>query len=115
MNTYLIIAVIFICLILEALYSGGEIALIASDINQMKFFARRGSFSAGQAVKLMEKPEWFISTTLIGTNLAIIAGSTLATGLLIGVFGPERGEKISFFVILKLKIKNLQTFKWPFT
>jgi len=100
MNTYLIIAVIFICLILEALYSGGEIALIASDIHRMKFFARRGSFSAEQAVKLMEKPEWFISTTLIGTNLAIIAGSTLATGLLIGAFGPARGEQISFFVML---------------
>ena len=88
MNAYLIIAIIFICLILEALYSGGEIALIASDINRMKFLATRGSFSAQQAVKLMEKPEWFISTTLIGTNLAIIAGSTLATGLLIGAFGP---------------------------
>ena len=100
MNTYLIIAVIFLCLILEALYSGGEIALIASDIHRMKFFARRGSFSAGHAVKLMEKPEWFISTTLIGTNLAIIAGSTLATGLLIGAFGPIRGEQISFFVML---------------
>ena len=100
MSTYLIIAVIFICLILEALYSGGEIALIASDIHRMKFFARRGSFSARQAVKLMEKPEWFISTTLIGTNLAIIVGSTLATGLLIGAFGPVRGEKISFFVML---------------
>jgi len=100
MNTYLIIAVIFICLILEALYSGGEIALIASDIHRMKFLARRGSFSARQAVKLMEKPEWFISTTLIGTNLAIIAGSTVATGLLIGIFGPVRGEQISFFVML---------------
>jgi putative hemolysin len=100
MSTYLIIAVICICLILEALYSGGEIALIASDINRVKFFARRGSFSAGQAVKLMEKPEWFISTTLIGTNLSIIAGSTLATGLLIGAFGPVRGEQISFFVML---------------
>jgi len=51
MNTYLIIAIIFICLIFEALYSGSEIALIASDINRIKFFARRGSFSAGQAVK----------------------------------------------------------------
>ena len=100
MNTYLIIAIIFICLILEALYSGGEIALIASDINRMKFYARRGSFSAGQAVKLMEKPEWFISTTLIGTNLSIIVGSTLATGLLIGAFGPARGEQISLFVML---------------
>jgi putative hemolysin len=58
MNIYLIIAIIFICLILEALYSGGEIALIASDINKVKSFARRGSSSAGLAVKLMEKPEW---------------------------------------------------------
>ena len=97
---YLIIAIIFICLILEALYSGGEIALIASDINRMKFLARRGSFSAGQAVKLMEKPEWFISTTLIGTNLSIIVGSTLATGLLIGAFGPTCGEQFSLFVML---------------
>jgi putative hemolysin len=100
MNIYLIIAIIFICLILEALYSGGEIALIASDINKVKSFARRGSSSAGLAVKLMEKPEWFISTTLIGTNLAIIVGSTLATGLFIGAFGPVRGEQISLLVML---------------
>jgi len=100
MSAYLIIAIIFICLILEALYSGSEIALIASDINKVKSFARRGSSSAGLAVKLMEKPEWFISTTLIGTNLAIIVGSTLATGLLIGAFGPVRGEQISMLVML---------------
>ena len=100
MSIYLIIAVILICLILEALYSGSEIALIASDINKVKSFARRGSSSAGLAVKLMEKPEWFISTTLIGTNLAIIVGSTLATGLLIGAFGSVRGEQISMLVML---------------
>ena len=100
MSIYLIIAVIFICLILEALYSGSEIALIASDINKVKSIARRGSSSASLAVKLMEKPEWFISTTLIGTNLAIIVGSTLATGLLIGAFGPVRGEQISMLVML---------------
>ena len=100
MNIYLIIAIIFICLILEALYSGGEIALIASDINRVKYFARKGSYSAGQAARLIEKPEWFISTTLIGTNLAIIIGSTLATGLFIGALGPVRGEQISLFVML---------------
>lgn len=100
MNTYLIIAVIFICLILEALYSGGEVALFSSDINKMKFLAGRGSSSAGQAVKLLEKPEWFISTTLIGTNLSIIIASTLATGLFISYFGVIRGEQISLIVML---------------
>lgn len=100
MNFYLIIIVIFLCLVLEALYSGGEIALISSDINKIRFIARRGSFSARQAVKLMEKPEWFISTTIIGTNLAIVVGSTLAAGLLIAAFGSVRGEQLSLLIIL---------------
>jgi len=100
MNAYLIIAIIFICLLLEVLYSGGEVALFSSDINKMKFLAGRGSSSAGQAVRLLEKPEWFISTTLIGTNLSIITASTLATGLFISYFGVVRGEQISLIVML---------------
>jgi CBS domain containing-hemolysin-like protein len=85
---------------LEALYSGGEVALFSSDINKIKFLAGRGSSSAGEAVKLLEKPEWFISTTLIGTNLSIIIASTLATGLFISYFGVVRGEQISLIVML---------------
>lgn len=100
MNTYLIITIIFVCLILEALYSGGEIALISSDINRIRFFARRGSFSARQALKLMEQPEWFISTTIVGTNLAVVTSSTLATGLFISLFGPVQGERISLIILM---------------
>jgi len=99
MSIYLIVAIIVICFILEALYSGGEIALISSDINKIRFFAGRGSFSARQALKLMERPEWFISTTIIGTNLAIITSSTLATGLFISFFGPVHGEQISLLIV----------------
>lgn len=100
MSIYLIVTIIFICLILEALYSGGEIALISSDINKIRFFAGRGSFSARQALRLMERPEWFISTTIIGTNLAIVTSSTLATGLFISFFGPGYGEQISLLILL---------------
>ncbi len=100
MSVYLIVVVILICLILEALYSGGEVALFSSDINKIKYYARKGSSGAKQAVKLKENPEWFISTALIGTNLAIIVASTLATGLLIKYFGSERGEQIAFLIML---------------
>ena len=102
MSLYLIIALILICLILEALYSGGEVALFSSDINKIKYYARRGSRAAMQAVKLKEHPEWFISTALIGTNLAIIVASTLATGLLIKYFGAKAGEQIAFAVMLPI-------------
>ena len=100
MSFYLIIAVILFCLVLEMLYSGGEVALFASDINKLKSRAHQGSFSAERAVKLKERPEWFISTALVGTNLAIIIASTLATGLLISLYGPERGEKIAFMIMI---------------
>ncbi len=100
MSIYLIIAIIIICLILEALYSGGEIALISSDINKIRFFARRGSASARHALQLMEKPEWFISTTIIGTNLAIVTSTTLATGLFLSFFGPVYGGQISMLIII---------------
>jgi len=68
MSLYLMIAVILLCLVLEALYSGGEVALFSSDINKIKYYARQGSSGARQAVKLKEHPEWFISTALIGTK-----------------------------------------------
>src|SRR5512145_1324027 len=100
MSLYLIVAVIVLCLFLEALYSGGEVALFSSEINKIKYHASQGSSGAKQAVKLKEHPEWFISTALIGTNLAIIVASTLATGLLIDAFGAEQGERIAFLVLL---------------
>ena len=74
--------------------------MISSDINKIRFFAGRGSFAARQALRLMEQPEWFISTTIIGTNLAIITSSTLATGLFISFLGPVYGEQISLVILL---------------
>ncbi len=100
MNFYLIIAVILFCLVLEMLYSGGEVALFASDINRLKNRAHQGSQAAERAVKLKERPEWFISTALVGTNLTIIIASTLATGLLISLYGPARGEQIAFMIMI---------------
>ena len=102
MSVYLIIAAILFCLVLEMLYSGGEVALFASDINKLKNRAHQGSSGAVQAVKLKERPEWFISTALVGTNLAIIIASTLATGLLISFYGHARGEQIAFMIMLPI-------------
>jgi CBS domain containing-hemolysin-like protein len=100
MSVYLIIAIILFCLMLEMLYSGGEVALFASDINKLKNRAHQGSSGAEQAVKLKERPEWFISTALVGTNVAIIIASTLATGLLISFYGPARGQQMAFMIML---------------
>jgi len=102
MSVYLIIAVILFCLVLEMLYSGGEVALFASDINKLRNRAHQGSKASMRAVKLKARPEWYISTALIGTNLAIIIASTLATGLLISLYGPARGEHFAFMMMIPI-------------
>ena len=102
MSVYLIIAVILFCLVLEILYSGGEVALFASDINKLRNRAHQGSKASMRAVKLKARPEWYISTALIGTNLAIIVASTLATGLLISLYGPARGEHFAFMMMIPI-------------
>ncbi len=100
MSVYLTIAAILLCLILEILYSGGELALFASDNNKLKNLAEHGSKAARQAVRLKERPEWFISTALIGTNIAIISASTLVTGFMIARLGPDKGEQAAFMMMI---------------
>ena len=62
--------------------------------------AHRGSKASKLAAKLKARPEWYISTALIGSNLAIIIASTLATALLISFYGPSRGKQIAFMFMI---------------
>jgi len=99
-NNALSFLLIILCLCLEGLFSGGEIALIASDIYKIRQKAKRGSKLARMAVKLSEKPEWFLATTLTGTNLCVVTSTAVATGLFVSIFGEGRGELISVFIMV---------------
>lgn len=100
MDNHITVVLILLCLCLECLYSGGEIAFISSDIHRIRNKAKAGLRSAGRAVKLLESPEWFLATTLTGTNLFIVTSTTLMTALCISVFGSSRGEMISMLVMI---------------
>ncbi len=102
MTDLLFLLPILIFLFLEGLFSGGEISLVACDINIMKRKAKKGSRSAAIALKLMEKPEWFLATTLTGTNLCAVTNTALTTALFISMFGAERGALLSIVVMIPL-------------
>jgi CBS domain containing-hemolysin-like protein len=82
------------------LYSGGEIAFISSDINRIRNQAKHGMKSARLALKLLESPEWFLATTLTGTNLFIVTSTTLTTALCLSFFGGSRGEMVSMLIMI---------------
>jgi putative hemolysin len=100
MDNNIAIILILLCLCLESLYSGGEIAFISSDIHRIRNKAKTGLRSAGLALKLLESPEWFLATTLTGTNLFIVTSTTLTTSLCLTLFGTAQGELISMLVMI---------------
>jgi putative hemolysin len=100
MDSIIIIVFILVCLLLESLYSGGEIAYVSSDINRVKNKVKSGSASARLALRLLDSPEWFLATTLTGTNLFIVTSTTLMTMLCLSFFGQSRGEVISLLLMI---------------
>ena len=100
MSDILTLLLILLCIALEGLFSGGEIALIASDIHRIRQKAEGGSKSAAIALKLLDNPEWFLATCLTGTDLCVITSTALATSLFIAALGPARGEWVSVAVMV---------------
>jgi len=100
MDNIVTITIILLCLCLEGLYSGGEIAYISSDVHRIRNKAQKGSRSARRALSLLESPEWFLATTLTGTNVSIVTSTTLATALFITMLGTARGEIASLLIMV---------------
>ena len=100
MDNFLSFLLVLLCLCLEGIFSGGELALVASDVNKIRQRAQGGSRQAKRVLKLLEKPDWFLATTLTGTNLCVVTSTTVATAFFITRFGPAQGAVISIFVMI---------------
>jgi CBS domain containing-hemolysin-like protein len=76
----ILVLIIPCLLLLEALFSGSEMALISCDRIKIRHQAREGLKGAQAAERLLEHPDRFLATTLVGTNLCVVANSA-ATAL----------------------------------
>ena len=78
---------IILCLLASFFFSGSETALTASSRARMSALESAGDKRATIVNRLREIRERFIGAILLGNNLANIAASSLATGLLLTWFG----------------------------
>ncbi len=76
-----------VCLIAEGFFSGSEMAVVSADRIKLRADAAKGSKGAQLAIKMLSNPDWLLSTTLVGTNIAVVANTTMATALMIDLFG----------------------------
>jgi CBS domain containing-hemolysin-like protein len=100
MDNFPSLLMILSCICLEGLFSGGELAFVASDVNKMRQKANMGSRSAKIALRLLEKPDWFLSTTLSGTGLCVVTSTSIATALFISLFGLAKGPLLAVAVMI---------------
>jgi CBS domain containing-hemolysin-like protein len=98
MSLEAVIIVIAICLFLQALFAGSEIALVSCDKIKIKALAEGGSKTAKLVLKSFLEIERFISTTLVGINLSL----TISTIILTFYIQDTYGEGKEFYTVLIL-------------
>ncbi len=81
------IVVLGVLLILSGFFSGSETALIKIGRLKARSLLKRGVKGADTVQKLVNEPEVWLTTVLIGNNIVNIAASALATSIAIEYFG----------------------------
>jgi len=101
MDPLLAILLMVVLLLAKGFFSGSEIALVNADKIKLRHKAKQGDQGAELAMKLLQKPEVLLSTTLVGTNISTIALTTIGTLLMVNWFG-QHGEIYAFLAYTPL-------------
>jgi len=101
MDILITLMIMAACLLAEGFFSGAEIGVVSADRVKLRHAAAQGSRGASLALKMLNKPEWLLSTTLVGTNISVVTNTTMATALMIQLFG-EGGSWLAVVLVAPL-------------
>jgi CBS domain containing-hemolysin-like protein len=90
--------IVFVCILVEAFFSGCEIGMISINRFKMEQRSQEGNTSARMILDLIGKPERLFATTSLGTNVAVVCASAVFTAFMITRFG-EWGDFVSMLII----------------
>jgi putative hemolysin len=83
----LYLALALICVMASAFFSSSETAFISLQRIRLKHMESQGGEKAGRIARIMEKPEKFISTVLLGNNFVNTAAAALGTTVVLSLWG----------------------------
>ncbi len=89
MATVALLVGMIMLLLAQGFFSGAEIAIVNCDRTKLRHRAKQGDDGAKLALRLLEKPEVILSTTLVGTNVALVLLTSLATTAVIAMVGGQ--------------------------
>ena len=79
------------CIISEAFFAGSELAILSADLRVLEGQAEAGDLAAQRVLWFKQNPDQLFGTTLIGTNVSTVSGSTVASLSLLSI-DPVHGE-----------------------
>ena len=91
---YLILALV--CVMLSAFFSSSETAFVSLQKIRIKHLESKGVEGAGRIAKMMEKPEKFLATVLLGNNLVNTAAAALGTAVALSLMSGN--ENVALLV-----------------
>ncbi|NQT47999.1 MAG: HlyC/CorC family transporter [Chloroflexi bacterium] len=91
---YLVLAII--CVMLSAFFSSSETAFFSFQKIRIKHLESKGVEGAGRVAKMMEKPEKFLTTVLLGNNFVNTAAAALGTAVALSLMSGD--EKVALLV-----------------
>ena len=96
------LTIILFCLMAEAFFSGSEIAFVAVDKIRVQHLAQSGSWAAQWVLRFIENPERIFCAMIFCHNLAFVTAVTLATSILIKLFGAGLGDLLTLILVSPL-------------
>lgn len=87
-----------VCVVVQGFFSGSEIAIVSANRALLHKKARAGDAGAAVIEDFLRKPQQFLATTLIGTNLAAVTFSVVMTLTLIS-HGMPTGELVAVVTV----------------
>ena len=96
------IAVIFVSILLSAFFSGMEIAFISANKFQVALEKKKGGFTSKILSRLTSKSSKFITTMLIGNNIALVVYSFFMGKLLVSLLPLALFNEFSVLLIQTL-------------
>ncbi len=101
MDLLSLLLLMLILLILKGFFSGSEIAMVNADKVKLNASAGKGHKGARMVLDEFKNPDLLLGTTLVGTNIATIALTTIGTLLMLGYF-EHNGDWLAFLVLTPL-------------
>ncbi len=88
---------LIVCLFLSAFFSSSETAFISLERFRVQHMVETKVKGAKRVSKILERPDRFLSTILLGNNLVNTAAAAIATILAVSFWGQEVGVIIATF------------------